>query len=321
MEIYNYRVPHNLTGTRLDKAIAYLLPSASRSRIQKAIKDNHVKLDNMIISDSDYKVKENDLIEIRLIAPEPLEIEQADIPLDIIYADDDLMVINKPVGLTVHPGAGNHQNTLVNALAFHSDALSDIGGDFRPGIVHRLDKDTSGLMVVAKTNTAHANLASQIEKRELIRKYKALVWGVINPTKGRIETNIGRDRIARQKMTVLKVGGKHAVTDYLTEAIYASGLLSLVECKLHTGRTHQIRVHMSYIGHSILSDQTYGRNNRKVKTTSLELQNTLSELKRQALHSYYLGFIHPISNKFLEFTVDLPLDIVKIINILKSHEK
>ena len=321
MDIYNYLISHYMAGARLDKAITDLLPSASRSRIQKAIKDKHVKLNNIIISDSDYKVKENDSIEIYLASPKPLKIEQANIPLDIIYSDDDLMVINKPVGLTVHPGAGNHQNTLVNALVYHSDALSDIGGDFRPGIVHRLDKDTSGLMVVAKTNSAHARLASQIEKRELVRKYKALVWGVINPSKGRIETNIGRDKIARQKMCVLKVGGKHAVTDYHTEAIFARGLLSLVGCKLHTGRTHQIRVHMSYIGHSIVGDQTYGKNSRKAKILNLRLQNTLSEFKRQALHSYYLGFIHPATNKFLEFTIDLPLDIVTIIDVLESHNK
>jgi len=321
MNIYNYQIAPDLAGARLDKALSSLMPSASRSRVQKAIKEAHVKLNNVIISDSDYKVKENDLIEITLMDPETLEIEQADIPLDIIFEDDDIIVINKPVGLTVHPGAGNHQNTLVNALIYYSCTLSDVGGDARPGIVHRLDKDTSGLMIIAKTNEAHVIVAAQIERRELIRKYKALVWGVLNPTRGRIENNIGRDRISRQKMAVVKSGGKIAITDYQTEAIFLNGALSLIECKLNTGRTHQIRVHMSHKGHSIIGDQTYGKNNRKAKTLSLDVQNTIADFKRQALHSYYLGFIHPTSNKFLEFTIDLPLDIIKIIDCLKNHQK
>lgn len=316
MKNYNYQIPVNLEGMRLDKALCELCLNVSRSRIQKAIKDCHIKVNMQIINDSATKVKENDIIDVSILESATLEMTSANINLDIMYEDDDLIVINKPVGLTVHPGAGNHQDTLVNALLHHSKSLSNIGGEERPGIVHRLDKDTSGLMVVAKNNDAHVSLSSQIETRSLVRKYKALVWGIINPATGTIKANIGRNKIARQKMSVMKVGGKTALTHYRTEAIFLNGLISLVECTLETGRTHQIRVHLSHIKHSVVGDQTYGNNSRKVQALPQELQESFKNFKHQALHSYYIAFSHPVTSHILEFTADFPEDIKRLIESL-----
>lgn len=311
MEEYN--VPNNLDGFRLDKALVSLISKTSRSQVQKSINDFQVQVNGLIISDSNFKVKENDLISVFFKAPDPLTIQEADIKLDIFYEDEDLMVINKAAGMTVHPGSGNHQDTLVNALLHHAKSLSSIGGLERPGIVHRLDKDTSGLMVVAKNNFAHVHLAKQIENRNLVRKYKALVWGIINPQEGVIRNNIGRDRIIRQKMTILKFGGKEAVTHYKTEEIFFDGIISMVKCRLTTGRTHQIRVQLSHLKHSVVGDQTYGKNSKKVSYNFSIVPQKLMDFKRQALHSWYISFSHPVSDKLLEFESPLPQDIVEII--------
>ncbi|WP_425364157.1 RluA family pseudouridine synthase [Candidatus Tisiphia endosymbiont of Hybos culiciformis] len=311
MEEYN--IPKNLDGFRLDKALVSLIDETSRSQVQKMISDFQVQVNSLIISDSNFKVKENDIISVFFKVPEPLTMQEADIKLDIFYEDEDLMVINKAAGMTVHPGSGNHQDTLVNALLHHAKSLSTIGGLERPGIVHRLDKDTSGLMVVAKNNFAHVHLAKQIESRNLIRKYKALVWGIINPQEGVIRNNIGRDRILRQKMTILKFGGKEAVTHYKTEEIFFNGIISMVECRLTTGRTHQIRVQLSHLKHSVVGDQTYGNNSRKVSRNYSIVPQKLVDFKRQALHSWYISFSHPVSGKLLEFESPLPLDITEII--------
>lgn len=311
MEEYN--VPKNLDGFRLDKALVGLISKTSRSQIQKLINGLQVQVNGLIISDSDFKVKENDLISVVFKDTEPLTMQEADIKLDIFYEDEDLMVINKAAGMTVHPGSGNHHDTLVNALLHHAKSLSSIGGLERPGIVHRLDKDTSGLMVVAKNNFAHQHLASQIESRNLIRKYKALVWGIINPQEGVIRNNIGRSRILRQKMTILKFGGKEAITHYKTEEIFFNGLISMLECKLTTGRTHQIRVQLSHLKHSVVGDQTYGKNSRKVNHNYSIVPQKLVNFKRQALHSWYISFSHPVSGKLLEFQSPLPQDIMEII--------
>lgn len=311
MEEYN--VPKNLDGFRLDKALVGLISKTSRSQIQKLINGLQVQVNGLIISDSDFKVKENDLILVVFKDTEPLTMQEADIKLDIFYEDEDLMVINKAAGMTVHPGSGNHHDTLVNALLHHAKSLSSIGGLERPGIVHRLDKDTSGLMVVAKNNFAHQHLASQIESRNLIRKYKALVWGIINPQEGVIRNNIGRSRILRQKMTILKFGGKEAITHYKTEEIFFNGLISMLECKLTTGRTHQIRVQLSHLKHSVVGDQTYGKNSRKVSHNYSIVPQKLVNFKRQALHSWYISFSHPVSGKLLEFQSPLSQDIMEII--------
>lgn len=311
MEEYN--IPKNLDGFRLDKALVSLISKTSRSQVQKMICDSQVQVNSMIISDSNFKVKENDIISVFFKDPDPLTMQEADIKLDIFYEDEDLIVINKAAGMTVHPGSGNHQDTLVNALLHHAKSLSSIGGLERPGIVHRLDKDTSGLMVVAKNNFAHVHLASQIESRNLVRKYKALVWGIINPQEGVIRNNIGIDRIIRQKMTVLKFGGKEAITHYKTEKIFFNGIISMVECRLATGRTHQIRVQLSHLKHSVVGDQTYGKNSKKVNCNFSIVPQKLMDFKRQALHSWYISFSHPVSGKLLEFESPLPPDITGII--------
>ena len=312
--MFKYSVPHELNGMRLDKALSLLLKSVSRNQIQKAIKDSQVLVNDVIISNPDVSVKENDVILFSSKEPEALKIVAANIALDVMYEDNDLIVINKAAGMTVHPGAGHHYDTLVNALLHHTKNLSDIGSSERRGIVHRLDKDTTGLMVVAKNNKAHMSLANQIEQRQVIRKYKVLVWGVINPLKGVIKNNIGRSRVDRQKMTILKYGGKEAVTHYKTLALFYSGTISMLECKLSTGRTHQIRVQLSHLKHSVVGDQTYGNNDRKIAHSSPELKAKLIDFKRQALHSWYLSFTHPTSNEIMEFSCETPRDMEQIIS-------
>ncbi|KIJ88303.1 RluA family pseudouridine synthase [Rickettsia asembonensis] len=310
-----YNVPNELNNIRLDKALSQLLENVSRNQIQKAIKDSQVLVNDVIISDPDVLVKENDVILFSFKEPEELKIAAANIALDIIYEDNDLIVINKAAGMTVHPGAGHYDDTLVNALLYHTKNLSDIGSAERPGIVHRLDKDTTGLMIVAKNNKAHMLLANQIEQRQVIRKYKALVWGVINPLEGVIKNNIGRSRVDRQKMTILKYGGKEAVTHYKTLELFHKGTISMVECKLSTGRTHQIRVQLSHLKHSVVGDQTYGNNDRKIAHSPPELKAKLTDFKRQALHSWYLSFTHPTSNEIMEFSCELPRDMEEIISL------
>jgi len=317
----DYILPKELHASRLDKALVELIEKSSRSQIQIAIKDGQIQINKVIISDSSYKVKENDVITFTFKEPALQTMQVSNIKLDVIYEDEDLIVINKAAGMTVHPGAGNHQDTLANALLYHANNLSNIGGMERPGIVHRLDKDTSGLIIVAKNNFAHANLAHQIETRQLVRKYKALIWGIINPPEGLIKNNIGRSNSDRKKMTILKTGGKEAITYYKTEGIFLNGLISLIECKLETGRTHQIRVQLSQLKHSVVGDQTYGHNNRKINNCSVEIQEKLLSFKRQALHSWYMSFIHPQTGEFMEFNTHMPVDIQEIVTLLCEVKK
>ena len=317
MTSYKYIIPEHLSGQRLDKALSLLCHESTRSQIQNAIKNKKTILNEQIISNLSSRVKENDVVEVNIIEEVQENIEAADIPLDIVYEDMDLIVINKSSNMTVHPGAGNHNNTLVNALLYHSRNLSDIGGEIRPGIVHRLDKTTSGLMVVAKNNKAHVHLAEQIESRNLIRKYKALVWGMIKQTEGTIDIPIGRSSSDRKRMTTLKNGGgKSAITHYKVIEIIHGGLFSLVECKLETGRTHQIRVHMSHIGHSIVGDQTYGNNSRKIRGCPENIKKELLKIDHQALHSFYISFDHPTSKKRMEFVQDIPQDYQHLLSFI-----
>lgn len=309
-------ITEELHNERVDKATAELCSAATRSQVQRAIKEEKLSVNGEIISNLSHKVKHNDEIIIDLIEEMPTHIEPVNIPLDIVHEDEDLIVINKAVGMTTHPGAGNHSDTLVNALLYHSKYLSDIGGEGRPGIVHRLDKDTSGLMVVAKNNSAHAALAEQLQDRVLKRAYKALVWGVLKPVNGTIEAEIGRSPNDRKKMAVVKKGGKSAITNYNTLEIYANGIFSLVECHLDTGRTHQIRVHMSHKGHSIVGDQTYGNNRRKIGNIPDDIREIVSHFDHQALHSYYISFVHPTTGKVLEFEKDVPEDYNQLLKLL-----
>lgn len=321
MTLYKYIVPDQLTGERIDKALSILCSNYTRSQIQKTIKNQTVRLNDKIILNVSFKVKTNDIVEVDI--PEELlkNITAVNIPLDIVYEDMDLIVLSKRSNMTVHPAVGHYSDTLVNALLHHTCTLSDIGGNIRPGIVHRLDKDTSGLMVVAKNNIAHQSLVEQIKSRNLIRKYKALLWGMIKQREGTINIPIGRSRRDRKKMTAFKsgiTGGKDAITHYKLIEIIHRGLFSFVECKLETGRTHQIRVHMSHIGHSIVCDQTYGNNSRKVNRCPDSIQVEIKKMHHQALHSCYISFIHPTKKVRMEFTQDIPDDYQNLLSFVRK---
>lgn len=314
---------HHVTpeaGLRLDRALADALPELSRSRIKSLITDGFVSPGEATITDPSYRVKQGDQFTVTVPRPAESALEGEDIPLEIIYEDDALLVIDKPAGLTVHPGAGQPNGTLVNALIAHcGESLSGIGGVRRPGIVHRLDKDTSGLMVAAKTDTAHASLAAQFEARTIDRAYRAFVWGVPIPLNGEIEANIGRSRQNRTKMAVVRDGiGKTALTRYRTLNTFGR-TVSLLECRLATGRTHQIRVHLTHLGHPILGDPTYGKATAHRRSQiSAETYTALEDLHRQALHAAELGFDHPISGERHRFDSPLPADMQLLEKCLNS---
>ena len=252
---------NEVIGLRLDKALTLLLPEVSRSKIQEHLQ-NGLILVNDKKEKSSYKLSENDVIKVEDFPTETSDLNPEDIPLDIVYEDDDVIVVNKPKGLVVHPGAGNSEHTLANALKFHSENLSSLNGEFRPGIVHRIDKDTAGLLIVAKNDAAHAFLSNQLIDHTLARKYYALVLGVISENEGKIIAPIGRDQKFRQKMAVDLLRGKDAETNFKVLERFKD--TSLVECALKTGRTHQIRVHMNYIGHPVIGDPIYGKGNRAI---------------------------------------------------------
>lgn len=304
---------------RLDKFLATLLPDISRSRIQALIKDGNVHLGSGSITDASYRVKQDETYLLHIPPAAPTTITAQTIPLDIYYEDEHLLVINKAAGMTVHPGAGNPDDTMVNALLAHcGENLSGVGGVQRPGIVHRLDKDTSGLLVVAKTDKAHQSLSAQIADRSLKRIYLAVVWGVIAPSSGKIAANIGRNIRNRKKMAAMRTGGKTAVTHYQTKEIFANQLASLVECRLETGRTHQIRVHMTHKGHGLIGDQSYGSNRKIPQSVEKEAAHFLHHFPRQALHSHHIAFTHPVSGEWLEFTSPPPEDMQKLLAVLKG---
>lgn len=292
-------------GVRLDKCLAAHLPEFSRSRIQQLIETGCVKAEGRTITDSSLKVKQGDAYEIIPPPPETSKVKANPMALEVVFEDADLLVINKPPGMTVHPAPGHTEDTLVNALLAHcGDSLSGIGGVMRPGIVHRIDKDTSGLLVVAKHDTAHRHLAAQLAERTLKRQYLAVVKGVPKPLSGTVEGNIARSPTNRKKMAVVKSGGKHAVTHYRTEEILKES--TLVRCILETGRTHQIRVHMTHIGHPLIGDPVYGRAGKQFDFT------------RQALHAEQLTLVHPASGKVMEFHAGLPEDMQLLIEKLKQ---
>jgi 23S rRNA pseudouridine1911/1915/1917 synthase len=312
---YYLEVGANSSNIRLDKFLTNNLSDLSRTRIKFLIENGYVLKDSTQIKECATKVKLGDRYKIAIPPVEPSEMRPTHMPLNIIYEDDDMLVINKPAGLTVHPGAGNFQDTLANALLAHcGDSLSGIGGVARPGIVHRLDKDTSGLLVVAKNDIAHHSLAAQIKDRSFKRIYTAIVWGMPMPVKGTITGNIARSSVNRKKMTIVKTGGKEAVTHYSVIESFGDNIASKVECKLETGRTHQIRVHFSSKGHSLLGDQTYGNPRKKILKLLPELEN----FKRQALHSKQIHFLHPVTKKEMFFDSDLPEDLEELLNILMS---
>lgn len=306
---------------RLDKFLVSKLAQFSRARIQGLIESGAVFCGDYAILSRDYKIKGDEQFTIKIPSAKESEILAKKIPFEIIFEDENMLVINKPAGLTTHPGNGNQQNTLVNALLFYcGKTLSGINGVMRPGIVHRLDKDTSGLMVVAKNDLAHQELARQIASRELKRNYLAICYGVPKPLSGTIDKNIGRSKINRLKMVTLKTGGRKAVTNYTVHEIYQNGLLAMVECKLDTGRTHQIRVHLSAINHSIVGDATYGNRKKSLNGASGEVKNMVDNFPRQALHSYKISFFHPVSKEEMEFEVGLPDDIEKLRMVIANQQ-
>jgi 23S rRNA pseudouridine1911/1915/1917 synthase len=309
-------------GERLDVFLSKEIKNLTRSYIKKLIEKNNVKLNKVSRTLPSTIIKTNDKIIINIIEEENLKITPNNIKLDIVFEDKDILIINKPKGMVVHPGAGNYKNTLVNALLYkYKDRLSDINGNTRPGIVHRIDKETSGLLVVAKNNLSHSNLGKQFSEHSIKRKYQCLAWGVIRPLNGRIETLITRNKKNRQLMTVSDVNGKRAVTNYKTIRVFNIKdipKISLIECELETGRTHQIRVHLKYKGTSLLGDKQYGKKNIKFKKINKDFFNKLSKLNGQALHAQTLEFIHPTKKKWLSFKSKLPLDFKKTLDLLNK---
>jgi 23S rRNA pseudouridine1911/1915/1917 synthase len=308
-------------GGRLDRLLADALPQLSRSRLKALIEEGRVTADGRAVTSPAAKVKAGQTFAIIVPEARPIALEGQAIPLEILFEDRDLIVLNKPAGLVVHPAAGNPDRTLVNALIAHcGPGLTGIGGTQRPGIVHRLDKDTSGLMVAAKTEAAHQGLTALFAARDIERRYWALVWGLPSPREDSITGNIGRSPRNRQKMAVLRQGGRPAETAYRVLKSFQGGRVSLVECRLKTGRTHQIRVHLAERGHPLLGDPLYGRAgtaNRRARLLPEGAQAALAALKRQALHAKTLGFRHPVTGDALQFESELPADISALIRSLE----
>ena len=315
-----FLITNQYMGERLDIVLVKLIPNLSRSNLKKIIEQKLVKINNSIIVSPSKKLKVDDCVEINLVPKDEVKILPANIKLDVVHEDKDVLIINKPAGMVVHPGAGNHNKTMVNALIYkYKKKLSNINGTVRPGVVHRIDKNTSGLLVVAKNNIVHADLSKQFSSHTIKRKYQALSWGILRPLSGRIETLIGRSRKNRQLMSVTEISGKKAITNYTTVKVFEVKdvpKISFIECELETGRTHQIRVHMAYKGCSLIGDQQYGKKNLKFKKINEEFADKLKVLNRQALHAKSLGFIHPTSNKLINFESKLPKDFKKILDLL-----
>ena len=305
-------------GIRLDKVLAERLPDLTRTAIQRLLEEEQVLINGKPAA-KNRKGRAGDSVAVRIPDPEPLCLQAENVPLDIVYEDDDLLVVNKPAGLVVHPGHGNYTGTLVNALAYYlkDDPYYD-PSDPRLGLVHRIDKDTSGLLVVAKRPEAKSNLSLQFFNKTTKRKYRALVWGIVQEDEGRIEGNIGRDPRDRMQMTVFPEGdqGKTAVTHYTV--LERLGYVSLVECRLETGRTHQIRVHMKYIGHTLFNDERYGGHDILKGTTFTKykqfVQNCFAICPRQALHAKTLGFVHPTTGEEMFFDSEIPSDMQQLID-------
>ncbi len=317
-----FSVDANNSGKRLDVFLADRIVHLTRSFLKRLIENEHVKLNDNILLSPSTKVKYKDKIIINIFQENKVDIIPKKIKLEIVYEDKSILVINKPKGMVVHPGAGNYKNTLVNALLFkYKENLSNLNGNLRPGIVHRIDKDTSGLLVIAKNNQAHADLGNQFSNHTIKRKYLCLSWGVVRPLNGKISTLISRDKKNRQMMTVSDINGKKAVTNYKTIKVFNIKdipKISLIECELETGRTHQIRVHLKYKGTSLLGDKQYGKKNVKFKKINNEFFVKLNNLSGQALHAKTLEFVHPSTKKWMSFNSNLPEAFKKLLNLLEN---
>jgi 23S rRNA pseudouridine1911/1915/1917 synthase len=311
--------PQKASGKRIDVFLSQQDIGLSRAFIQKLIANHHIQVEGKPIKSS-YKIRGGEKIRIEVPPLEKPSLEPENIPLDIFYEDSDLLVTNKKAGMVVHPAAGNYSHTLVNALLYHCQDLSGINGVLRPGIVHRLDKNTSGLMVVAKNDLAHLGLAEQIKNRSLLREYYAIIWGHMPEDQGTIEAPIGRATADRKKMAVSRLKGRESLTHYRMLERYP--LCDLLSIRLKTGRTHQIRVHLSYLNHPVLGDPEYGGRQKWIKGIFDRdrpfAQKLLSKINRQALHAKKLGFVHPRTGEYKEFDSNLPLDIQNVVNMLRS---
>lgn len=311
----SFTVDEALSCLRLDVAIAAALDSMSRSRARQSIRDGCVQVNGLPARPS-CRLQAGDRVSLDLPEPAPLEAQPEQIPLDIVYEDASVIVVNKPAHLVVHPACGNPSGTLVNALLFHCRDLAGIGGVQRPGIVHRLDKDTSGVMVAAKNDRAHAALSEQFRDHSVVRRYRALVYGVMAEDSGRIETLIGRDRSDRKKMSAHPRRGRPAVTNW--RCLERFDGYSLLEAELETGRTHQVRVHLASIGHSVVGDQTYGNQRRLRAIKNKPLQDALKALKRHLLHAGFLQFEHPVTHEVMTCTAPLPPEFEDVLTLLRG---
>ena len=322
MTNYSFIVNKDFNNKRIDQVVANQYPKISRTKVNKIIKNNLLKLNGSTFNDPSAKVKIGDQIEFENLQEDRINLVPKKMNLKIIFEDEDIIIIDKPIGMVVHPGAGNFENTMVNGLLYHcKNKLSGISGEDRPGIVHRIDKDTSGLLVVAKNDQAHAFIAKQFEEHTIKRSYLVFVYGILRPLHGRIETLIGRNKTNRQKMSADVAKGKEAITNYETLEVFKGSKIldiSLVKCILETGRTHQIRVHMSHKGNPILGDQTYGKKIKKLRGVDQEFEDILKSLKRQALHAHTLGFVHPKTNQDVFYASELPEDLNKLKNRLET---
>lgn len=323
-EHYRFDVPKGQAFLRIDKYLMLMVPNATRNKIQNAATNGDIYVNDVTVK-SNYKVKPLDVIRIMLSHP-PFEnrVDPEDIPLNIVYEDDALLLINKPANFVVHPGHGNYTGTLVNALAFHFENLP-LNSSERPGLVHRIDKDTTGLLVVAKTEAAMTHLAKQFEDKTSEREYVALVWGNVKEEEGTITGNIARHVKDRMQMSVFADPeiGKHAVTHY--KVLERFGYVTLISCKLETGRTHQIRVHLKHIGHTLFNDERYGGNLILKGTTFTKykqfIDNCFKTLPRQALHAKTLGFVHPVTGEMMRFDTEIPKDMTDCIEKWRNYSK
>jgi len=321
----NFIVEEYENNLRVDILINKREELISRTRIKNLILKEKLKINDEIIKSPSKKVLTGDKLSLNIPKPEEASLKPYDFKLEIIHEDKDLLVINKPAGIIMHPGAGNYDNTIVNALMHYDKvSLSNIGDELRPGIVHRIDKNTSGLVVIAKNNESHENLSKQFSDHTITRVYQLLIWGKLRPSKGKIDTFITRSSKNRQLMEVSNSKGKRAITNYKTIEVYENDktpTLSFVECKLETGRTHQIRVHMTHMGNSIVGDDKYKKRYKKLKNIDMGLESLISKLNRQFLHAKTLGFIHPKTNEEMTFTSILPQELNNLLKMLRNTSK
>tara|TARA_B100000945_G_scaffold308259_1_gene297705 strand:+ start:25 stop:1002 length:978 start_codon:yes stop_codon:yes gene_type:complete len=322
--IINLIVEDEYKNLRIDSFLSKK-KEISRTRIKNLILSKNLKINNKIIINPSKKISIGDKIIFEIPEPKKATLKPYNYKLDIFYEDKDLIIINKSSGIPMHPGAGNYDNTLVNALInYNGNKLSNIGDELRPGIVHRIDKDTSGLVIIAKNNKSHENLSSQFEKHTITRVYQTLIWGKLRPQNGKIETLITRSSKNRQMMEVGVKRGKKSITNYKTIEVFENNKVptfSFVECILETGRTHQIRVHMSYKGNNILGDRKYKKKYKKLKGIDASLEKSILNLKRQFLHAKTIGFEHPSTGKRLTYSSKLPDELENILKKLRNTTK